>query len=149
MSRPRLLKYDLLAHELYKPYVMQQICHHYVIELFLRTYERWRKLYCQNLCQSCFSSVYFVFEVFQEREFEEMLAISYLVLKACISFLRCSRQKWRSSYFALFASKCHCSLIYIYVYIYMCKNFEMHCNFFRGPCLEAAVLWPSLGSPVK
>ena len=34
------------------------------------------------------SDVYFVFEVFQERELRDMLAISYPVLQACISFLR-------------------------------------------------------------
>ena len=33
-----------------------------------------------------FSAVYLVFEVFQESEFKEMLAVPYLDLKACISF---------------------------------------------------------------
>ena len=32
------------------------------------------------------------FEVFHEREFEEMLAISFLVLQACILFLSCFRK---------------------------------------------------------
>ena len=48
----------------------------------------------QNSCQSPFLDVYLVLEVFQEREFKEMLAIFFLVLQACISFLRCFRQKW-------------------------------------------------------
>ena len=34
------------------------------------------------------SGVYLVFEVFQGREFKEMLALSYLGLQACISFSR-------------------------------------------------------------
>ena len=33
----------------------------------------------QNSCQSRFPGVYLVFEVLEEREFQEMLAISYLV----------------------------------------------------------------------
>ena len=61
------------------------------------------ELYYQNSCQSNFSSVHLVFEVFQDKEFKERLAISYLVLQACISFLRCFRQEWRISVFALFA----------------------------------------------
>ena len=47
-----------------------------------------------------------VFEVFQEREFKEMLAVYYLFLHACISFLKSVRHKWRTSVFALFAYKC-------------------------------------------
>ena len=35
-----------------------------------------------NSFQSRFSGVYLAFEVFQERECKEMLAISYLVLQA-------------------------------------------------------------------
>ena len=41
--------------------------------------------------------MYLVFEMFQETEFKEMLAISYLVLQACSSVLRCFRQEWRIS----------------------------------------------------
>ena len=43
--------------------------------------------------------MYLVSEVFQKREFKDMLAISYLVftLQACILFLRRFRQKWRNS----------------------------------------------------
>ena len=44
-----------------------------------------------------FSGVYLVFELSQESELMGMLAISYLVLHACISFLRCFRQEWRTS----------------------------------------------------
>ena len=61
------------------------------------------KIYYQNSCDFRYSGVYLVFEVFQEREFKEMLAISYLVLQACISFLRCFRQERCISAFALFA----------------------------------------------
>ena len=44
-----------------------------------------------------------VFEVLQEKEFQKMLAISYLVFQACISVLRCLRQEWRISVCALFS----------------------------------------------
>ena len=48
--------------------------------------------------------MHLVFEVFfQNREFTEMLAIFYVVLQACIAFLRFFRQSWRISVFALFA----------------------------------------------
>ena len=57
----------------------------------------------QNMCQPRFSSVYLVFDVFQESEFKERLAFSYLVLQACISLLRSFRQDLRISVFALFA----------------------------------------------
>ena len=57
----------------------------------------------QNSFQSRFSGVYLVFEVFQQRESKEMLTVSYLILQACISFLRCFRQKRRISAFVLFA----------------------------------------------
>ena len=40
---------------------------------------------------------------FSGKQFQDMLAISYLVLQACISFWRCFRQKWSISVFALFA----------------------------------------------
>ena len=59
-------------------------------------------LYYQHSCQSRVSGVYLVVEVFQETELKEMLAISYLVLQACILFLRffgpptsqsCSRER--------------------------------------------------------
>ena len=43
-----------------------------------------------------------LFEVFQERKFREMLAISYLALQACILFLRRFRQEWSISVFVLF-----------------------------------------------
>ena len=44
----------------------------------------------------CSSSVHLAFEMFQERGFQEMLAVSYLVLQACISFLRRFRHEWRT-----------------------------------------------------
>ena len=50
-----------------------------------------------------FSGVYLTLEVFQDKEHKEMLAISYLVLQAGISYFRCFRQKWRISALALFA----------------------------------------------
>ena len=52
-----------------------------------------------------------VLEMFQEREFKDMLTISYLVLQACVSFLGCFRQEWRISAFALFASTCRCHIL--------------------------------------
>ena len=65
------------------------------------------EVHYQNSCQSRFSRMYLVFEVFQEREFVDMqhrmLVVSYLVLQACISFSRRFRQKWRTSVFALIA----------------------------------------------
>ena len=36
-------------------------------------------MYYPNSCQSRFSGVYLVFEVVQEREFKDMLAVFYLV----------------------------------------------------------------------
>ena len=54
-------------------------------------------IYYQHSCQSGFSGVYLVFKVCQERDFKETLAISFLVLQASISFLRCFRQRWRIS----------------------------------------------------
>ena len=39
------------------------------------------------------------FEVFQERELKEMLAVSYLVLQACVSFFEAFQTKWRTSFF--------------------------------------------------
>ena len=43
---------------------------------------------------SCFEA-YLVFEVFLKRESKEMLAVSYLVLQACILFLRRFGQEWQ------------------------------------------------------
>ena len=70
------------------------------------------EIYYPIWCQSSFSGVYLVFEGFQERKFAETLAVSYLVLQACISLLRCFRQKWHTSVFALFAWKCRCSHVF-------------------------------------
>ena len=53
-----------------------------------------------------FSGVHLAFEVFQERELKEVLAMSYLVLQACILVSRCFRQVFRISVFALFAQNC-------------------------------------------
>ena len=55
------------------------------------------EIYYQKSRQPRFSGVYLVFEEFQVREFKEMLAVAYLVLQACTSFLRCFRPKWRTS----------------------------------------------------
>ena len=44
------------------------------------------EFYYQNSYQSRFSGVYLAIEVFQGREFMEMLAVFYVVLQACISF---------------------------------------------------------------
>ena len=65
-------------------------------------YER-RRIVVTKIHANLVFQVYLVFEVFPERAFLEMLAVSYLVLQACISFLRCFRQKWCISVFALFA----------------------------------------------
>ena len=59
-----------------------------------------------------FSGVYLVLGVFQERGFKETLAVAYLILQACISFLRRFRQEWRISVFVLLASsRCRCSCL--------------------------------------
>ena len=44
------------------------------------------EIYYQNSCQSRFSGLYLIFEVFQERAIKERLAIAYLVLQACLVF---------------------------------------------------------------
>ena len=49
-----------------------------------------------------FAGVHLALEVFQEIECKEMLALPYLILQACISFLRCLRLEWCMSVFALF-----------------------------------------------
>ena len=46
------------------------------------------EIYYQISCQAHFSGVHFVFEVFQERDFEEMIAIFLSRLQVCISSLR-------------------------------------------------------------
>ena len=59
-----------------------------------------------NSCHSRFSGVHLVLRHFRKgNECKEMLAISYLILQACISFLICFKQTWRISDFALFANK--------------------------------------------
>ena len=56
--------------------------------------------------------VYLVSEVFkEERECKEMVAVSHLVLQACISLLRCFRQKWRFLFLP-------CSPTPLLIYIY-------------------------------
>ena len=46
------------------------------------------QIYANLVFQTCIS----FWRLFQEREFKEMLAVSYLILQACISFLMCFRQ---------------------------------------------------------
>ena len=67
------------------------------------------KLLTEVMTITFFRRVSLVFEVFQVWRFMEMLAVPYLVLQACISFLTCFRQERRISVFALFAYKFHCS----------------------------------------
>ena len=73
------------------------------------------EIYYQNSCQiqSRFSGVHLVLEVFQKGD--SRLAISYLALPVCISFLRCFRQKWRTS-----VSVCKKMLLL------MCSNVSYH-----------------------
>ena len=67
--------------------------------------ERRRRLITKIHANLVFSGVYLAFlEVFQDKEeFVEMLAVSYFVLQACITVLRCFRQEWRTSVSTFFA----------------------------------------------
>ena len=85
--------------------------------------------------QSRFSGVYVInVRCFRKGKFEEMLAISYLVLQACVSFLRCFRHEWPISVFALFLWKCHCSYAH---------QDEVHLPFTSSGALQPARLWMS------
>ena len=59
------------------------------------------EIYYQKSCQSRFSGVHLGFEVLQERNLGKGWQFPTR-LQACISVLRCFRQKWRISVFALF-----------------------------------------------
>ena len=57
----------------------------------------------QNSCQSHFSGVCLVFEVFQERACKEMLAVYFLILHACFPFSEMFQTRVAHFCFALFA----------------------------------------------